>query len=57
MSAPSPADRLALVAADPAAPRRQCRSQGRKPGGQPGHAGTTRLQSEQVDIHEHSWPE
>ena len=44
----------------PSAPprtRSQRRSQGRRPGGQPGHAGRTRLQSEQVDDREDHWPE
>ena len=35
---------------------RSRRSQGRKPGGQPGHAGRTRLQAEQIDDHKDHWP-
>ena len=41
----------------PARRGRRCRSRGRKPGGQPGHAGRTRHRSERVDIHEDHWPE
>ena len=40
----------------PPRPRSQRRSQGRKPGGQPGHAGRTRLQAERVDDHKDHWP-
>ena len=32
------------------------RSQGRKPGGQPGHAGRTRMQAEPIDDHQDHWP-
>ena len=44
----------------PQAPPRACRrrrSRGRKPGGQPGHAGRTRLQSDRVDAPVDHWPE
>ena len=40
----------------PPRPRRRRRSRGRKPGGQPGHAGRTRLRSARVDSHEDPWP-
>ena len=36
--------------------RSRRRSQGCKPGGQPGHAGRTRLQSQRVDDHRDHWP-
>ena len=36
----------------PPRPRSLHRSRGRKPGGRAGHAGTPRMQSEQVDVHE-----
>ena len=41
----------------PPRPRRRRRSRGRRPGGQPGHAGTTRLQAARVDVREDHWPD